>query len=295
MRAVPVDDQRPAITIRRIGVVRHPSRDVGGAVGAVERWAAGNGAAVVPAGEPGWARDCDVVVAVGGDGTVLAAVRAAAAGRAPVLGVACGSLGALTAVDADRVPEALDALVAGPWDGRGLPALQLDPDAGETVIAFNDLVVTRAAGSQVRVEVLVDDVRYARWAGDGVVAATALGSSAYTMALGGPLLTPGAPVVVVTPVAPHGGAIPPLVVPDTSAVELRVDGGHGGARVELDGRPSRLDPERVRLSLHPDAVVLVRPEHGEPFLSSLRRRGLVADSPRILAHERRLAREAGTG
>jgi NAD+ kinase len=276
--------QRPAIRIERLLVVQHPTRDVSRARASVEAWVRRHGVELVEE-EP------DAVVALGGDGTVLGAIRRS--GGAPVLGIACGSLGALTAVDADDADDVLDVLVDGPWEARTLPALELRPAGGERVLAFNDLVVVRAAGSQVRVEIEVEGARYARWAGDGVVVSTALGSSAYTLALGGPLLLPGTDALAVTPLAPHGGSIPSLVVPSGRALRLRAEGGHGGARVEIDGRPSELDPSDVELALDPDAATLVRPAGGEAWLAGLRRRGLVGDSPRIVADERRAARKGG--
>ena len=118
--------------MERIGIVVHPRRDLRGALATLEDWAGrndvglvqvhapGDGPAVAPAGR---AEDCDVVLALGGDGTTLAAVHAAAPAGRPVMGVACGSLGALTAVTADKLEAALDALAAGNWTARRLPGV----------------------------------------------------------------------------------------------------------------------------------------------------------------------------
>ena len=102
--------------------------------------------------------------------------------------------------------------------------------------AINDLVLVRAAAGQALVEIEVDGERFIRLAGDGVVAATPLGSTAYTIAAGGPMLAPGASGMVVTPLAPHGGVCPPLVTAPDTRVRITLDPGHGGARIELDGQ-----------------------------------------------------------
>src|SRR4051794_35224058 len=111
----------------RIGLVVHPRRDLDNALQTVRDWAAGHGAEVVQLGSPGQEREvapvgevetCDLVIALGGDGTALAALRASAASNRPVLGVACGSLGALTGTTAGRLDEALRHVAAGEWRPR---------------------------------------------------------------------------------------------------------------------------------------------------------------------------------
>src|SRR4051794_17783630 len=166
---------------------------------------------------PGTVQEGDLVVAVGGDGTVLASLRAAAAQGAPVLGVACGSLGALTAVAADGIAGALDRVWAGDWTARSLPALAIGPADAPGDWAANDFVVVRRGAGQLVADIAVDDELYARLAGDGLVVATAMGSSAYSMAAGGPVLAAGTPAFVCPPLAMHRGRGPP-------------PGGPGGAR-----------------------------------------------------------------
>lgn len=279
-----------------IGVVVHPSRDVSTPLHALADWARAHGTRLVQVGahdaerevaSPGDAGDVDVVLAIGGDGTVLAALRAAAPARRPVLGVACGSVGALAASVAGDLPAALDRIAAGNWRPRPLPVLEARASGGEhdPVPALNDLVVVRDGGGQVTADVSVDGVLYARFAGDGIVAATAQGSSAYTIAAGGPLLAPGAAAWALTPLPHHGGFVPPLVVGADSRVEVEIDPGYGGARAEVDGQPATLAPA-FSLTLRPGFAELVSLGDEEPFLAALRRRGIVTDSPRVLARER---------
>ena len=289
----------------RIGLVVHPRRELGNALQTVREWAERQGSQVVQVRSPGHIQEvapageigvCDFVIALGGDGTTLAALRAAAPVRRPVLGVACGSLGALTAVTADRLRDALDHVARGEYDERRLPALIAETADGE-LAALNDLVLVRDGAGQVMFEVEVDGERFIRLAGDGVVAATPLGSSAYTLAAGGPLLAGGAAGLAVTPLAPHGGACPPLVTGPESRVAIKLESGNGGARVELDGQiHSQLEPRveaRFALRLEPGFAALVSLGEEETPIAGLRRRRILMDSPRVLARDDRAAQADG--
>jgi NAD+ kinase len=282
--------------------VVHPARSISAALSTIERWASGHAVEVVQiavdrdggrrVATPARLEAGDLLVALGGDGTVLAALRASIAADVPVLGVACGSLGALTAVHGDRLAEALERVRAGDWTRRRLPALDIDAgDSGRTW-AVNDFVLVRHGAAQLVVEVSVDAELYVRLAGDGLIVATALGSTAYSMAAGGPVLMPGAPALVCTPLAMHGGNAPPLVVPATATVNLKVHPGFDGFRAEIDGHPQPATALAYRLGLH-DAKVTLVTFSGDPMaLTGLRERRLILDSPRILARDARAARES---
>jgi NAD+ kinase len=282
---------------RRLALVVHPTRPVDRALATLKSWAAEHGVEVVQlavdgkrrreAAAPGTLGEGDLVVAVGGDGTVLASLRAAAARGAPVLGVACGSLGALTAVAADGIAGALDRVWAGDWNARPLPALAIGPADAPSDWAANDFVVVRRGAGQLVVDVAVDDELYARLAGDGLVVATTMGSSAYSMAAGGPVLAAGTPAFVCTPLAMHGGSAPPLVVPADAVVTIKVSPGFGGFDIEIDGRKREGEQRRLRLALHPDKFTLVSFEGSGRGLAGLRKRRLITDSPRVLARDDR--------
>ena len=261
-------------------------------------WAAEHGVDVVQIGRSdhapeGTVEGAGMILAVGGDGTVLAALRAAAPRTVPVLGVACGSLGALTTVTAAELPEALDRFEAGDWRPYRIPALVVKPDAGTPAEAINDLVVVRDGGSQVIASVEIDGALYGRFAGDGIIAATQLGSSAYSMAAGGPILVPDSGAWVVTPLAAHGGSLPPVVVGPRARVRLLIEPGYAGARVEIDGQPNGMAAGGFQLMLRQDFATLVRiGEDEEEFLAGLRRRKILADSPRVLARDARVEARA---
>jgi NAD+ kinase len=285
----------------RIALVVHPTRPVEAALETLKRWAEQQELEVVQlpfvVGEQrqvsagGEVEPGDLVVALGGDGTVLSALRAAAPGNAPVLGVACGSLGALTAVPGDRLDEALERVRTGDWIARRLPALVIQPADAPDEWALNDFVVVRRGAGQVVAHVSVDGEPYVRLAGDGVIVASPLGSSAYSMAAGGPVLVWGTRAMVCTPVAMHGGSAPPLVVPASSSVRVEVHPGFAGFDVEIDGHTSPLQALDYRVSLRDEKVTLVTLAERGLGLAGLRERRLITDSPRILARDDRAAED----
>src|SRR5918994_2636138 len=284
---------------RRLAVVVHPTRPVDEALGALGRWAGWHGVDLVQlevdgvqreVATPGKAERGDLVVALGGDGTVLSALRAAAASDAPVLGVACGSLGALSAISADRLGHALDRVRVGDWTARRLPALAIQPSEAPDSWALNDFVVARRGAGQVLADLYVDDELYVRMAGDGLVVATPLGSSAYSMAAGGPVLVSGTPAVLCPPPAMHGGNAPPLVVPTSSTVRVDVHPSHAGFEIQTDGHASPLAAGSYRLSLHDQKVTLVSFGKLKLGIAGLRERRLITDSARVLARDERAER-----
>ena len=205
-----------------------------------------------------------------------------------MLGVAYGSLGALTAVPADELRSALDRFGAGDWRAVDLPALAVRVAGDQIASAINDLVVARGRGTQLLVDVCVDGELYVRLAGDGLVIATPLGSSAYSMAAGGSLLTAEADAFVCTPLAMHGGSARPLVVAGGGEVTLEVHPGHSGYYVDVDGFPVVTDARHFCVTRQSAYATLVAFDDSRTGLPGLRARGLITDSPRVIG-QRRLA------
>ena len=289
--------QQPA----RVAVVVHPTREIAGALQTLEAWAGEHGLDVVQIAVRGGSdrevapraelEPSDLVVALGGDGTVLAALRAAARENVPVLGVACGSLGALAAVRGDALERALERVRSGDWTPRRLPAIAVHAEDAPDEWALNDFVVVRRGAAQLLVSVFVDDELYVRLAGDGLIVASPLGSSAYSMAAGGPLLASDMPALVCTPLAMHGGSAPPLVVPASTDVRVQVHPSFAGFDLEIDGQRYPLEALEYRLSLQDEKVTLVSLGELGLGIPGLRERRLIADSPRVLARDDRAARE----
>jgi NAD+ kinase len=285
-----------------VGLVVHPRRDIEAALHTVTEWASKHGMGVGQVRIQGQSRtiadpvdvaSCDLLIALGGDGTALAALHAAAPASRPVLGIACGSIGVLTSVHSDELESGLEHVAAGDWTPQRLPGLAIASGGAELGVAINDVAVVRNGAGQVIIAIKVDDELYARTAGDGLIVATPLGSTAYTMAAGGPIVLPQVPSMVLTPLAHHGGVSPPLVVGPESRISLVIESGYGGSRIEVDGQ---LLAERAL-----DATVRLRNEYAtmvtlagqERLLAGLRRRRLVTDSPRVLVRDKRTVPHTG--
>jgi NAD+ kinase len=291
---VPDSAERPPTELSCLGLVVHPTRHIDGVLRELRQWADRSRAQLVqiPAtydqqrvAEEGNAADCDVIVAIGGDGTTLAAIRAGMVARRPVLPVACGSLGILTSLPAPALVEAVDRFGRGDWVPRPLPALDISRESGTPLVAFNDVAAVRAGVGQVRVTAEVDGQLFARIAGDGCIVSTPLGSSAYALAAGGSLVDPEIEALLITPLTAHGGSCPPFVVRAGAVIRLDATTGYGGARLELDGQVADKVHGPVTITFRPDVATLVGFHDQEPFLAVLRQRQIIIDSPRVLAEE----------
>ena len=284
----PVSMQRP----RRVGVLVHPTRNVDQPLRIVREWAHEHGIDIVQivatypqrrVARDGDAGDTDLIVSIGGDGTTLAALRAGAVADCPVLGIGCGSLGALANVKVSDALRSLERFSRGEWRPRRFPALLIARPPAESLFALNDVAVVRDGGGQVRLSAHVDGTVFARIAGDGAVVSTPIGTSGYGISAGGPLLLTGVDAFVITPLPKHGGFAPPLVIGPSSELELEITTSFGGARLEVDGQVVDHTPRSLTITFRPAVVTQVSFDDQEPLLAGLRARGILVDSPRLLA------------
>ena len=284
--------------MRRIGLLVHPTRNLDEPLRLLAEWAREHGVEVIQLNAPypqrsvaerGDPTDCDLIVSIGGDGTTLAALRAGVVAKRPVLGIACGSLGALANVMFADAHRALDRFSRGEWTARRFPALSIARSAGESLFALNDVALVRATGGQVRLTATVDGALFARIAGDGAVVSTPIGTSGYAISAGGPLFLPHVDGYVFTPLPKHGGFAPPLVIASQSELTLDVAGSFAGARLEVDGQIVGDCAGEMVITFRPGVVTQVGFDDQEPLLSGLRRRRILLDSPRLLAEADREA------
>ena len=296
-RAEPREFGRPLQTVpSRVGLVVHPTRAIEEPLRQLRRWSKQHGVGLLQirgfsqqqhVADEGDAADCDLLISIGGDGTALAAIRAGVTGARPVLAVACGSLGVLTSVAADGLIDAIERFGRGDWIAWSLPALNVSRESGSQLFALNDIAIVRAGEGQLRLIAEVDGHVFARIAGDGCIVSTPVGSSAYALAAGGPLIAPELHAFAVTPLPTHGGSCPPLVIGADSIIRLTATPGHGGARLELDGQVVDTLVGALTISFRTGVATVVSFADQEPFLTVLRKRKIIADSPRILAEEAR--------
>jgi NAD+ kinase len=220
--------------------------------------------ALVPEGE--LALGADMLVAVGGDGTMLHAARMAAACGIPVLGVNRGRLGFLADVGPDRMLESVDDALHGRCRPESRMLLQAAVPAGEralTALALNDVVVTkRESGRMLDLRTWVDGAYVNTHGGDGFIVSTSTGSTAYALSCGGPIVHPALAVIVLVPISPHTLSDRPLVVSAESVVEIELaDRFEARAQVICDGLLLRdLEPgERLRIARAPITATLLHP------------------------------------
>jgi NAD+ kinase len=173
------------------------------------------------------ARDVDVVIAFGGDGTLLNAASAVAHANedTPLVGINLGHLGFLTEVGRGDLHSALEALVSGrtTTETRLLLAGRVIGTDGPSTehLALNDIVLTRGALSRmIEIDVRIDDQFVCQLKADGVIVATATGSTAYNLSAGGPIVHPSVDALVLTPIAPHTLTQRPLVLPASARIAL---------------------------------------------------------------------------
>lgn len=189
------------------------------------------------------ARDADLVIAIGGDGTLLFAAGLVAGRGTPLLGVNRGRLGFLTDVMPDEMLDSVDAALAGQCsrDERPLLSAEIVAAGGGarlSGLALNDIVLqTSQSGHLIDYETWINDRFVNSHGGDGLVVATATGSTAYALSCGGPIVEPGLDVVVVAPICPHTLSDRPIVVSARSLIEVRlIDRPDSVAEVACDGR-----------------------------------------------------------
>jgi NAD+ kinase len=185
--------------------------------------------------------DADLVLSLGGDGTMLRSVRMLEGAPVPVLGVNLGSLGYLTQVEPDRLTDALDRFVAGSEVGAWTldRRMMLDVAVNGELIgrALNEAVVEKAeSGHTVRLLARIDGEPFTYYAADGLIVATPTGSTAYSLSARGPVVSPRHRAMLLTPVSPHMLFDRTLVLDPTETIEIEVS-GHRVAELVLDGRP----------------------------------------------------------
>jgi NAD+ kinase len=233
---------------KRVGLVLHPRRDSSEAVQAILDWTGRRDATVVGLPgevdrigcdieevEPDELAGLDLLISLGGDGTMLRALRLSQPTGVPVLGVNLGRLGFLAEIDVPDLPAALAEIDAGNSTVETRVAVQVDFD-DSTAFAFNDVAVVRYPGQPVAaVEVTVEGQPFVRYAADAIVVATPTGSTAYSFSAGGPIVSPRAEGLLVIPVAPHSVFNRAIFLSAGEPVGLELLTTSGRLAVEVDG------------------------------------------------------------
>jgi NAD+ kinase len=251
----------------RVGVLVNPSGDCTPQLLEISAWGRDLGVDIV---ELGTSADpipinagCALVIALGGDGTILRALQVAMPHHSAVLGVNFGTVGFLADIGRDDLTEALDRIAAGEAkvDARTALVATMAAAPEQRVIAFNDVVVARKPGhgtARLRIEVGGESMLALN--GDGVVVASPTGSTAYTVGAGGPAVAPTLDAIVVTPLATQGSPLRSLVVDGSDSVRIDIEPLSAPLGVEIDGRTTHDIPAAADIEIHaaPRKARLVR-------------------------------------
>jgi NAD+ kinase len=268
-------------TIRTIGIVSKPnSAAAANIVPALIEWLRGRGMAIrideqtaLYAGVPGLPRDevpegCDLVIVLGGDGTLLAAARAIGRRETPLFPVNVGSLGFLTAITIDELYPELERAFRGEHRiaKRKLLATEVVRD-GKVVAAYealNDAVLTKAAiARMIDLDAHVDEQFVCAYKADGLIVSTPTGSTAYSLSAGGPIIFPSVPAICITPICPHMLTNRPVLVPETSVIRIISRAPDESVFLTIDGQVGNPIREGDTLVCRSSdyALRLVRPPH----------------------------------
>lgn len=241
-------------SLRGVGVCLKPDQpQAAGVVRGLEKWLAQRGLRVLLdeeaggfVGRPGVPREslveeADLVVVLGGDGTLLSVARAVGSRPVAILGVNLGTLGFLTEIALDELFAALERVLAGEVRVELRMRLEVTARRGERelgrLLALNDAVLTKAAlARMIDLETSADDAPLTTYHADGLIVATPTGSTAYSLSAGGPILQPELEAFVLTPICPHTLSQRPIVLPQSVCIEIRVRTRGGEVQLTVDGQ-----------------------------------------------------------
>ena len=220
--------------VQTLAVVVHPDRPAAAEVaGRLEDLAGRRGLRVVAVGEGGPPAG-DVVVAIGGDGTVLRAARTALHADLPLLGINVGRKGFLADIEPGRLEDAVEVLALGSWHESRRMTIEAVVNDRDPVTGINDVVIEKVLTQRlISMEVSIDGERFINYYADGLILATPTGSTAYNLSAGGPLVGPEVEALVLSPVAPHSLFSKSLVLrPETEVLCTVVQDRSAGVSVD---------------------------------------------------------------
>jgi NAD+ kinase len=228
----------------------------------------------------------DLLVSIGGDGTILRAITFVMGLDIPIVGINTGRLGFLATIQVEDIETAVQNIIDGKYkiSERSLLAVETSPansDILELNFALNEVAVSRKnTTSMITVETLLDDQYLTSYWSDGLIVSTPTGSTGYSLSCGGPVITPGANSFVLTPIAPHNLSARPLIIPDSTEIQLKVSGREEQHLVSLDSRIATLDNGTIIKIKKADFKIKMIDLLDESFLKTLRKKMLWGEDNR---------------
>ncbi len=228
----------------------------------------------------------DLLVSVGGDGTILRAITFVQDLDIPIIGINTGRLGFLATIQVDGIENAIQDIIDGKYriSERSLLAIETTPKNDNITalnFALNEVAVSRKnTTSMITVETHLDGEYLTSYWSDGLIVSTPTGSTGYSLSCGGPVITPGTNSFVLTPIAPHNLSARPLVIPDTTEIHLKVNGREEQHLVSLDSRIATLDNGTlIKIKKAPFKIKMIDLLN-ESFLITLRKKLLWGEDKR---------------
>ncbi|MCB0446227.1 MAG: NAD kinase, partial [Gelidibacter sp.] len=228
----------------------------------------------------------DLLISIGGDGTILRAVTYVRDLGIPIVGINTGRLGFLATIQTDDIDDAINQILEKRYkiSERTLLSIETNPknnDIVETNFALNEIAVSRKnTTSMIKVETHLNEEYLTSYWADGLIISTPTGSTGYSLSCGGPVISPDADSFVLTPIAPHNLNARPLVIPDSTEIQLKVDGREDQYLISLDSRIA---------TLHNDTIVTIKKAPfkikmveliSESFIDTLRKKLLWGEDKR---------------
>lgn len=228
----------------------------------------------------------DLLITIGGDGTMLRAITYVGALGIPIVGINTGRLGFLATIPRHKIENAIDDIINENYhiSERSLLAISTTPENESLVkmnFALNEIAVSRKnTTSMITVETQLNGEYLTSYWADGLIIATPTGSTGYSLSCGGPVIMPAASNFVLTPIAPHNLSARPLVIPDSTEIKLKVSGRENNFLVSLDSRIATLDNDtQITIKKAPFKIKMIEPED-ESFLDTLRKKLLWGEDKR---------------
>lgn len=216
----------------------------------------------------------DLMISIGGDGTFLKAVSYIRDSGVPILGINTGRLGFLSNLSKDQIAQTLERFAAGQYEfqKRSLLRVHTENDLfADENFALNELTLQKKdTSSMIKVHAYLGDKFLNTYWADGLIVATPTGSTAYSLSCGGPIITPGCQVHILTPIAPHNLNVRPVVVPDHMPISLQVEGRDRSYLLSLDGHSQHIKQgEKVTITKAEFMINVVKFEDNN-FLDTIR-------------------------
>lgn len=216
----------------------------------------------------------DLSLSIGGDGTFIENVKFIRDSQVPILGINTGRLGFLSNTSKNNIAESIDLIIEKKYTLQKRSLIRVDTADnifGEDNFAINEITLQKKdTSSMIRVHASLGEKYLNSYWADGVIVSTPSGSTAYNLSCGGPIITPGCQVHILTPIAPHNLNVRPIVVPDHMNIKLRIEGRNRSYLISLDGKSHSIKQDEEVIIQKADYMINVIKFDDNNFLDTIR-------------------------